>query len=135
MDPDLQFRSSMEKPFDIRERTFIFACDVVGFSRVLANRGFVMRRLAGQLVDAGCSIGANAAEAPGAQSKPDFITKNCIALKEAREARFWLRVIIATEPQVAPTAKPLLDEVNQLVAIIYTIARNARAKKQGTRCR
>ena len=106
----------------------MFACDVVEFSRALANRGYVMRRLAAQLVDAGCSIGANTAEAPGGQSKADFITKNCIALKEAREARFWLRVIAASEPQIAATAAPLLNESNELVAILYTIVRNARAQ-------
>ena len=123
----------MPKPFDIRERTFLFACDVVAFAQLLVNRGFVMRRLAGQLVDAGCSVGANAAEAPGGQTKPDFITKNCIALKEAREARFWLRVIAASEPAMAPRAKPLIDETNELVAILHTIVKNAKAnsKKRG----
>ena len=39
---------------------------------------------------AGTSIGANLEEATGGQTKPDFITKNCIALKESRETRYWL---------------------------------------------
>ena len=90
-----------EKPCDFRERSFLFARDVVAFARVDADRGYILRRLAGQLVDAGSSVGANLEESADGQSKPDFISKQCIALKESREARFWLRLIAVSEPDFA----------------------------------
>ena len=46
-----------------------------------------------KLLDAGTSIGANIEEGRAGQTKPDFIAKNLISLKESRETRFWLRVI------------------------------------------
>jgi four helix bundle protein len=85
----------MEKPFDIRDRSFLFALNVVTFAQFVADRGWIMSRLATQLVDAGGSVGGNLQEAEGGQTKPDFITKNCTALKETREAHFWLRLIAA----------------------------------------
>jgi four helix bundle protein len=88
---------AVDRPCDIRDRAFLFACQIVAFGRIVAERGYVMARLAAQLVAAGGSIGANLEEAADAQSKPDFIAKNFIALKEAREARFWLRLIAASE--------------------------------------
>lgn len=50
-------------------------------------------RLSEQLVGAGTSIGANVVEAQGAQSKKDFISKMCIAAKEARETEYWLSLM------------------------------------------
>ena len=117
----------MAKPYDIRQRTFLFACEIVAFCRMVADRGCILSRLAVQLSDAGSSIGANLEEAADAQSKPDFIAKNCISLKEAREARFWLRLIAASEPSLAARAAPLTAESNELVAILTTIIRSARS--------
>jgi four helix bundle protein len=62
----------MEKPFDIRDRSFLFALDVVKFAQIVADRGWIMSRLATQLVDSGGSVGANLQEAEGGQTKPDF---------------------------------------------------------------
>jgi len=42
-----------EKPYDFRERSFLFAVDVVRFARIVADRGYILGRLAAQLVDAG----------------------------------------------------------------------------------
>jgi len=116
----------MEKPFDIRDRSFLFALDVVKFAQIAADRGWIMSRLATQLVDSGGSVGANLQEAEGGQTKPDFITKNCNALKEAREAHFWLRLIAAAEPSLKPRAAPLIAESHELIAILYAIIKTAR---------
>jgi four helix bundle protein len=69
----------MGKPYDLRERSFLFACDIVAFGRVVADRGYILSRLASQLVDAGTSMGANLEESADGQSKPDFIAKTFIA--------------------------------------------------------
>jgi four helix bundle protein len=119
----------MEKPFDIRARSFLFALDVVKFAQFVADRGWIMSRLATQLVDAGGSVGANLQEAEGGQTKPDFITKNCTALKEAREAHFWLRLIAAAESSLNAKAAPLIAESDELISIIHTIVKNARKNK------
>lgn len=86
----------MAKSSNVRERSFDFAVEAVRFCRLVAARDPILRRLAYQLVDA------------AGQTKPDFIAKNCIALKEARESRFWLRLIAATDPKVGgrPSVSP-----------------------------
>ena len=53
--------------------------------------------LSKQLLRSGTSIGANVVESQQAQSRPDFISKLCIALKEASETNYWLRLLHATE--------------------------------------
>jgi four helix bundle protein len=49
-----------------------------------------------QLIRSGTSVGANVEEAQAAQSRADFIHKIEIALKELRETRYWLRLLVAT---------------------------------------
>jgi four helix bundle protein len=119
----------MEKPFDIRDRSFLFALDVVKFAKIVADRGWIMSRLATRLVDSGGSVRANLQEAESGQTKPDFITKNCTALKEAREAHFRLRLIAAAEPSLKAKATPLISESNELISIVHTIVKNARKNK------
>ena len=83
---------------ELRERVIRVACRIIIFCRKLMPRGPVQRHLAVQLVRAATSIGANLEEATAGQSKPDFIAPNVRSLKEARESRYWLRAIQATEP-------------------------------------
>lgn len=115
-----------EKGSDIKIRTFEFSIRVVRLCQSLDALPGVARTLANQLLHSGTSIGANVEEAHGSQSKPDFIAKMYIACKEARETHYWLRLLIATE--LVPEAKlaPLLDESNQLVAILTSIVKSAR---------
>ena len=82
-------------PRDLGERTFVFACDIVHFCRKLSVEPGVVRHIAWQLADAGTSVAANYEEAKGSYSRREFAAKNAIVLKEAREARLWLRVIVA----------------------------------------
>ena len=110
---------------DIRQRAFLFACDIVELCDQLATRGFSARRLAGQLVSSGTSIGANLEEADGAQSRADFISKCTIALKEARESHFWLRVLNRTGR--LPDDK-LGRECDEIISILTTIVRKTRGE-------
>jgi four helix bundle protein len=116
-----------QKPYDCRQRSFLFACDIVAFARVVADRGYVLGRLATQLVKSGGSVGANLEESADGQSKADFISKQCIALKEAREVRFWLRLIAASEPALAARAQPLITEASEFVAMLTTSVRTAKS--------
>jgi four helix bundle protein len=103
----------MDEPYDLRERSFLFARDIVGFCRVVARRDPILRRLALQLTDSGTSVGANLAEGVDGHSKPDFISKQTTALKESGETRYWLRLIAACEPSLAAQAAPLIQEAKE----------------------
>ena len=108
----------MAKSRDLRVRSFQFTVDVVRLCRERLVGDPIIRRLAYQLVDAAGSIGANLEESGAGQTKPDFIAKQFIALKEARESRFWLRVISAAYPAAAAHLTTHLQESNELVAMI-----------------
>jgi four helix bundle protein len=112
---------------DLGERTFRFACDVVRFCQKLAAEPGVARQIAWQLADAGTSVAANYEEAKGSYSRREFAAKNGIVLKEAREARLWLRIILACELAPAQNTKPLYDEANELVGIFIASVRRLRA--------
>ena len=83
-----------EVPYDIRERTFQFAVRVLRAIRQLPDDP-ATRVVAYQLAKSATSIGANVEEADGAESRRDFLHKMSIARKEARETRYWLRVVRA----------------------------------------
>jgi four helix bundle protein len=85
------------RSIDIRERAFEFAVRIVKLCKYLEKNSHVSRNVISQLLNAGTSVGANLEEAKAGQSTADFIHKNAIALKEARESNYWLRLILATE--------------------------------------
>ena len=111
---------------DLRERTFRFAVRVVMLCKVLDKCPGVSRTLARQLLRSGTSIGANVEEGLGSQSKADFIAKYYIACKEGRETHYWLRLLVASEVITENRLTELIDESNQLFAILTSIVRNAR---------
>ena len=80
----------------VEEKSFQFAVRIVNAYKYLTNskKEFVMSK---QLIRCGSSIGANIAEAQQAQSRADFISKLNIALKEAYETDYWLRLLNATD--------------------------------------
>ena len=118
---------------ELCERTFRFACDISKLCVRLQERGPVVRRLSMKLLDAGTSIGANIEEGRAGQTKPDFIAKNFISLKQSRETRFWLRVIGATDPPLQKELQPFLQEANEFIAMLTTSLKNARlSQARGT---
>lgn len=110
-----------ERTRDICERTFQFAVSVVRFCRQLDERPGVARTLSRQLLRSGTSIGANVEEAQAGQSRNDFISKYSIALKEARETTYWLRLLIASEVSANTTAIELQREAADLARILGAI--------------
>ncbi len=69
---------------------------IVKLCKYLEKSSDVGKSVILQLLDAGTSVGANLEEAVAGQSKADFVHKNSISLKEARESNYWLRLILAT---------------------------------------
>lgn len=76
------------------------------------------KHIGGQLVRSGTSSGSNYEEGCGAESRSDFVHKLSIVLKELKETRFRLRVIQQTEMPALESSNPLLEECDQLCAII-----------------
>jgi four helix bundle protein len=111
---------------EIRDRAFEFACEIVLFSDALFHQGGMARVLAPQLVRSGTSIGANLEEARGGESRPDFISKCSIALKESRESTFRLRVADRCRLGPERRAAILAKEAGEIAAILGAIVRNAR---------
>jgi four helix bundle protein len=111
---------------DVRDRAFEFACQLVDYCDDLMKRDGVGRILAPQILRCDTSIGANLEEARGGESRRDFISKCSIALKEARESLFRLRVADRCQLGSKGRAASLAAEANELAAIIGAIVRNAR---------
>jgi four helix bundle protein len=86
----------------------------------------VSRTLANQLLRSGTSIGANVEESQAAQSRADFLNKLSIARKEARETHYWLRLLAASDIVHEPRLTELLDEADQLIAILTAITKRIR---------
>ncbi len=115
---------SNEKIYDIRERAFQFAARIVRLCQYLEKNSQVSKLIINQLLDAGTSVGANLEEAKAGQSNKDFVHKNAISLKEAREARYWLRLLLATnnfEDSIAGGIKELKDEALEIANIVGKI--------------
>ena len=106
---------------DIKERTFEFAVRIVKLCQHLDKTPGACRTLSGQLLKAGTSVGANVEEAQTGQSRPDFISKNSIALKEARESHYWLRILIAADIMPEKTLAELRDEAEEIKLILGSI--------------
>ena len=115
-------------PKDIKERAFEFALQIVKLCQHLDNQPGVPRTLAYQLLKNGTSVGANIEEAQAGQSRPDFISKNSIALKEARECHYWLRLLIAAKVMPEKRLAELRDEAEELKLILGSIV--IRTKKR-----
>jgi four helix bundle protein len=120
------------KPCDLHERLMLFACDIIGAGEFLLTRGLIGRALCPQLLACGTSVGANYEESDGASSQADFIAKNRIALKEAKESRFRLRVC-RRRNLLDKTFDGLVQESDELVRILGKIVHNALRRKAAQR--
>jgi four helix bundle protein len=86
-----------KKPYEIRERLFVFSVDVVRAVLKMKRRPDATRGLSAQLVDAAVSAASNAEEADDGSSRRDFLAKERICLRELKEARLRLRVFSAVD--------------------------------------
>ena len=108
---------------DLKERSFEFAKRIIFFCQKLEQSPGVPRTISNQLLKSGTSVGANIEEAHGSQSKADFTAKMYISCKEARETNYWLRLLIETKKISEKQLADLLDESNQLIAILTSIVK------------
>ena len=113
---------------DICDRTFNFAIRIVKLCQRLDAQAGVGRTLGRQLLRSGTSIGANIEEAQAGQSKADFINKCAIALKEARETLYWLRLLAASNVIPEERLSELTSEAEELMRIIGSIIVSTKNK-------
>lgn len=108
-------------------KTYDFAKSIVMECKSMpAGRTYVLIE---QLLKSGTSIGANSEEAVGGQSAKDFFAKLSIAYKEARESRYWLRLMRDTEIINENNANQLILKAEELLRIIGSI--QVAMKKSG----
>ena len=112
------------KPFDIRERSMLFACDVVRIAQELHHRGRIAVELSIQLVNAAVNAAANLDEADDGSSPRDFRAKDRIALRELKESRRRLRILRLTG-YLKDKHDSAIEEATELVKIVATMIRNS----------
>ncbi len=113
---------------DLCERTFQFAVRIVKLYQELDRKPSLGRTIGKQLLRSGTSIGANVEEGQGGQSRADFVSKYSVARKEARETHYWLRLLIAAGILPRQKLESLLNECNELIAILTTIIKKTKEK-------
>ncbi|MFN3969669.1 four helix bundle protein [Flavobacterium sp.] len=108
----------------IANKTFDFSLMVIRLFIQLKENEFIVSK---QLLRSGTSIGANVEEAIAAQSKKDFINKLSIANKEARETKYWLRLLDKSELTKIEINEYLI-EIEHIINIITKIIKTAQTK-------
>ena len=117
----------MERPNIILNKTYDFALKIIQlYLKLKSDKEFELGK---QLLRSGTSIGANSEEGAGAQSKKDFVSKFSIALKEARETKYWLRLIRDSNLYDKPSINQLIDECDEIIRIITSILKTSRQQK------
>ena len=114
---------------DIDKRTYEFALSVLDVVDVILNShsGTVIAR---QLARSGTSIGANVEESRAGEIRLDFIHKLNIALKEARETHYWLRIVRDKKLVTSDGLSELVQEAEEIKKILGASVRTAKAKKK-----
>ena len=109
----------------VERKSFFFAVRIVKLSKRLntAKKEFVLSK---QLLRAGTSIGANIAEAEQAQSKADFVSKMNIALKEAVETNYWLRLLQATDYLSETEFTSIHSDCRELEKMLTAIVKSSK---------
>ena len=111
---------------DLEQRTKHFALAVISLVSSLP-KSKAADVIGYQLLKSGTSVGANYREARRAQSRTDFVHKLAICEKEAAETEYWLELLADSDLASIARLEPLLNEVRQLIAIIASSAKTAKA--------
>jgi four helix bundle protein len=116
------------KENQVLEMSFEFAVRIVNLYKYLTGerKEYVMSK---QLLRCGTSIGANVTEAQRGQSKADFYAKMCIALKEANETQYWLRLLHRTEYLNTSHFDSINTDIQQLLGLLTAICKTTESSK------
>lgn len=107
----------------VQRKGFEFALGVIElYKQLQAQREFVISK---QLLRSGTSTGANVEEATAAQSRRDFLSKMAIASKEARETKYWLRLLQESD-LVNIDLSTELSQIDELIRILTAIVKTTK---------
>ncbi len=118
-----------KQKFDLEERTAKFGERIIQFAHKVPKNAVTIPIIT-QLVKAGTSIGANYCEADDAESRKDFQHKIGIAKKEARESKYWLRMVAIAVPELKDEARELWKEAKELHLIFNAIVHSTKKNKK-----
>ena len=109
----------------IEGKSFDLAVRIVKLYQMLSveKREYILSK---QMLRCGASIGANVAEALKAQSRADFISKMNIALKEAAELKYWLRLLHATDYLPDAVFRSLYSDSTEVEKILSSIIKTSK---------
>ena len=121
-----------DKAYDLEDRLIDFAVRIIQIAESLPKTK-VANHITGQLIRCGTSPAPNYGEAQSAESRADFIHKMKVCLKELRETRVWLRMIVRAK-LIKPVTKldSLIQENNELISIFVTSIRTAKKGKKNS---
>ena len=120
-------RWSIERKCHRRKELCIFGTNRKSPQISLAAKNeYVMSK---QIYRSGTSIGANVAEAQRGQSKADFVAKMSIALKEANETEYWLKLLYRTQYLSEEQHESMNRDIQELIGILVSICRTGNANK------
>ncbi len=124
--------SKENRIFDLEERLIDFAVRLIHTAEYLPKTK-VGNHIAGQLIRCGTSPASNYGEAQSAESRSDFIHKIKVCLKELRETRIWL-LIVVNAVLIKPASKldPLINENNELISIFVTSVKTVKQNDKKT---
>jgi four helix bundle protein len=124
--------AEQEKLWDIRKRAYAYALRAIKLYQALQEQkdgaGLILGK---QYLRSATSIGADIEEAQSGESKPDFIHKYGIAQEEAKESLYWLRLLGESEILPASRLESIIQETEELYAVITGII--VKAKSRGAR--
>jgi len=111
----------------IVELSFQFAVRIVKLSRYLKEEKKEYT-LSDQILRSGTSVGANVTESQDAQSRKDFISKLSIALKEAKETRYWLTLLMETDylPKSHEKVLSIQSELDSIIGLLTAIIKSTK---------
>jgi four helix bundle protein len=113
----------MKEDNKILNLTFDFSLKIIGLYKILLDhKEFVISK---QLLRCATSIGANVEEGNAAQTKRDFITKMSIASKEARETKYWLRLLDKSQI-IQHDYSPYLVSIDHIINILTKIVKTSQ---------
>jgi four helix bundle protein len=121
--------NSQTKIYDVRERAYCYALEIVKFLETLPN-DYIAQAMGKQLLRSATSVGANIVEAKASSSKKDFANFYSYSLKSANESKFWLGLLQDAGKVDRTRVRPLLDETHELSNILAASLLTMRGKRR-----
>ena len=107
----------------VQKKSFDFSLKIINlYKKLQEEKEFIISR---QILRSGTSIGANIEEALAGQSKKDFIAKMSISSKEARETKYWLRLLKESD-LTKINVDDLINDIHELIRILTSIVKTSQ---------